>query len=100
MHIIDITSNGDFPIVFNEGSKLYFSVTRWGVSTVIILENVDGATTTFGMDAGEGTFLAFPSGTISDGDVINHGDGVELMVRVSGITSNPVKIGLIPHNKV
>lgn len=79
----------------NAKSTLFFS------SIVSTLENIDDATVILGKNIGTyeaPVFLAFPNGTlnaIGGAAAVNHGHSVALMVSISGITSNLVKVEVI-----
>jgi len=89
---IVIATDGDY-VLPETPNRIAMSA---AMSTVMIMENVDGATVTFGLSDEVGAFKAYPDGTIAVGDTIYHGRGVVLMARVIGITSNPVKITYNP----
>jgi hypothetical protein len=73
------------------------NVTAHAVSTVMIKENSAGATTEYGLADENDNFVAYPNGVIPVGDIILHGIGIKLMVRVSGITSDSVTIDVARH---
>lgn len=89
MEFISYVSNGDYSIPPMKGN-----VEHGEKTTVIITENLDSAVVIFGIKDQDEDFLAFADGTITSDAVINHGPGAKLMVRISGISTNPVKIGL------
>jgi len=62
-------------------------------TTVVVTENADIATLTFGYIDSDNAFKAFPNGVITDGAVIHHGCSCKLAVNIAGITANPVTIG-------
>lgn len=74
----------------------------YGPSSLVIVEsNIDTATITIGYADAAGSFVAYPSEALSgSGCIVNHmaqaHGGVELMARVSGITSNAVVIKVTP----
>lgn len=88
MSQITFITDGDYvvPYTFEQFAMPH------GTTTVMIVENDDGATCTFGMKGLTGTFVPYPNGTIVQGDLIAHGEGITLMVRITGITSNPVRL--------
>ena len=61
-------------------------------SSVVIESNDDNAVCTFGLKDSDGNFKAYANGVIDDDNIIWHNTGVVLMVSVSGIITNPVKI--------
>ena len=81
--------NGDHKLPVLKGNVEYKDKT-----TVIIVSNIDVATITFGIANENGSFLAYADGAITSDAVVNHGAGSKLMVRISGVSTNPVKIGL------
>jgi len=89
---LTISSDGDYKLYPNSKSN----VTNFGLTTVMITSNIDGATLTFGLADKSGNFIAYPDGAITTGDTIFHGKGITLMVRVSGITANPVDLIYTP----
>jgi len=89
MEFISYLLNGDFTIPPLKGNVEHKEKT-----TVVIVSNVDVATITFGIKDDTGAFQAYADGAITSDAVINHGAGAKLMVRISGIIANPVKIGL------
>lgn len=66
-------------------------------TTVMILENSASATLVFGLADEDDDFVAFPNGEIENGNVIHHGKGARLMVRVSGINTGTATIRLLAH---
>lgn len=90
----ELSSDGDYYISPGSGPT---EVTRSAVSTVMVVDNVDGATLTYGLEGDSSNFVEYPNGTIAVGDIIAHGMGVKLMVQVSGITSNPVILRVNQH---
>lgn len=88
MDIKEYTSDGDYNL-----PDLNSNVRRKDKTSVQILKNPDSATITFGAKDSDGAFVAYEEGAISTDDVLNHGEGALLMVRLSGI-STLVEIGL------
>lgn len=89
MEFLSYTTDGDYKLPPMNSNVEYKDKT-----TVVVISNIDAATITFGLVNDLGAFLAFADGAITSDAVINHGPGAKLMVRISGISSNLVKIGL------
>ncbi len=89
MEVKTIATNGDHRLPERTNA-----VRPYERTSVIIIENIDGATITFGVADDEGNFIGYADGAITEDGVINHGFATELMVRISGIITNPVKMGL------
>jgi len=83
--IVTITENGTHTLKDNNNrSNVRFSKN----TTVFTQSNPDGATLEYGNTNSLAAFVVYPSGTIADGDVINHGRGARLQVQVTGLTSS------------
>jgi len=98
MQTFTIIEDGDFDI-----PEILWNITwaarRSDYTVVQIISNEDSATVTFGFSDADEDFVAFPGGEISTGKKIEHGYGCRLMVRVSGITTHSVEIGLSTSGK-
>lgn len=90
---ITIDADGDYFLPTDSDTN----VTNYDITTVMIVENSASATTEYGLADGGENFVAYPNGTIAVGDLIAHGKGVRLMVRVGGITSGSVTIFVNKH---
>lgn len=88
MASIVITANGDYVLPQSNGSE----IRRTSASFVGIKSNTASAVTEFGYGGENTVFKAYTNGIISTEDIITHGEGAKLMVRVSGITSGEVTI--------
>ncbi len=92
MAYVTISSNGDYVLDEPNGTQI-----RKSSSTgVFIRSNTASAVTEFGFGDEADVFEAFVGGVISTQEVINHGAGIKLMVRVSGITVGSVTIFYFP----
>ena len=87
-----ITANGDYQILDPE--DFYRATTA--TSSVVIPENSAAATLIFGYAGTSNEFVGYPDGTFNDGRIIDHGVGLKLMVRASGISANTVTIRVYP----
>ncbi len=85
------TANGDY-VLSEKGSD----VRPTGSTFIGIRANTATAVALFGYGDGSDNFVAFNNGTISTDDIINHGKGLKLMVRLSGITSGAITIYYFP----
>lgn len=88
MEVVELRSNGDHHLP--DGEDIFRRVER---TSVIIISNPDPATITFGIADGDGNFVAYADGAITEDTVINHGFGVDLMARVAGLVTT-LTIGL------
>jgi len=92
MIFLEIEADGDFYLPpFGEVSSNKLLTVR-PETTIMIEANDDTATVTVGFENSSGAFKAYPDGDITtiEGAEFNTGNGVRLMVNVSGITGNSV----------
>lgn len=89
MKFIEGLVDGDHILLPIYGNAAYKEKT-----TIVLTSNLDSATVTIGYKNGAGAFVAYEDGEMTTSDfVVNHGAGAQLMVRVAGVTSNPVVLG-------
>ena len=92
MEVKTFTSNGDYNLPERQASREKTD-RIYERTSVVILNNPDPATLTFGVADDNGDFVGYVDGAIADDGVINHGFGAQLMVRIASLTTT-VKIGL------
>jgi hypothetical protein len=89
MPFTTIATNGDHLLRANDKRKH----TRKSTS-VSVQSNIDTATITIGYKNSAGSFKAYNDGAITTDNTFEHGEGVDLMASVSGITANSVILAL------
>lgn len=88
MNPLVINDNGDYVLTDNDGTKI-----RSTSSTVLYVDsNTENAIIEVGYGDNNDVFSAIANGFISNQNIVNHGRGTKLMVRVSGIISGTVTI--------
>ncbi|MCP3685757.1 MAG: hypothetical protein GY861_24175 [bacterium] len=87
-----ITANGDYVLDEADGSN----ARKTGSTSIMIRANTATAVAEFGYGDGDDNFKAFVGGLISTENVINHGKGAKLMVRISGISTGAITILYFP----
>ncbi len=87
-----ITENGDYVLDESSGSR----IRKTGSTSIMIRANTATATALFGYGDGDDNFSPYNRGTISTENVINHGAGAKLMVRISGISTGSITILYFP----
>lgn len=87
----EITVDGDHSLRLPED----FQITQHSSSIARILSNLDSASVLLGEDDGNGIISLFDYGNMTnEGIAVNHGKGSALMVRVTGLGSNPLVVSI------